>query len=127
LTPEKPSDRHMESLTESPLAYLSSTPEFYNGLPGLPLSPQQDDGEDYSFWSNEPKGGFSPIPILQQDSISEKGLEMDRVDKQRIPEFKNDTWSHKDFTINSMDNWHHRVLFPPENLSDQGFTISNRP
>jgi len=48
LTPEKPSDRHMQSLTKSSFAYPYSTPEIFNEHPELPLSPHLDDGENYS-------------------------------------------------------------------------------
>jgi len=122
LTPEKPKNRHTETLPESSFEYPSSTPALFNGHPGLPVSPKLNDGEDFSLWSNEPKICPTLTPIHQQDSVFEERLAMTYIEGQRISEFKNDTSSQKDFIVQDMDNWHYRVLFPPENLSDRGFT-----
>jgi len=69
-------------------------------------------------YSNEPREFFSPLPIIQEDQLSEERLGLNGLKKQSSSECKNDPCWQRDFTGGYEDNWKHRILFPLEELDD---------
>jgi len=95
----------------------TSKPDNLNGQ-GIPLSPSADGDDNYSLYSNEPREFFSPLPIIQDDQLSEDRLDMNDLKRQSSSECKNDLCWQRDFYGGYNDNWKHRVLFPLEELDD---------
>jgi len=97
--------------------FPTSKPDNLNGH-GISLSPSTDGDDNYSLYSNEPREFFSPLPIIQEDQLSEERLGLNGLKKQSSSECKNDPCWQRDFTGGYEDNWKHRVLFPLEELDD---------
>jgi len=92
-------------------------PDNLNGQ-GMPLSPSADGDDNYSLYSNEPREFFSPLPIVQEDQLSEERLDMNGLKKRSSSECKNDPCWQRDFYSGYSDNWKYRVLFPLLELDD---------
>lgn len=109
LTPEKPKNQPLESVTGPFLEDPKLTPD---GKSGFPFSWSQVDDDYLPELLNEPKGSISPISILHEDFSFKEQHSMASLNNGRISEFKNDPWSQPEFAGKDVNQWNHRVLFP---------------